>query len=124
MTNDVVDGAVHSLQIAVGSPANVPWLRLTFAPDAQILTATINGENAPMPLPPRNRSRRRMIDLRNFGAQHVDLALRVRSQGCDLLQSERFMGLPAGVPNRPRDHMAWYGSDYTIVSRQIRFCKP
>jgi hypothetical protein len=122
ITRDVVDRGQHELQIAVTSPANVTWSRLAFAPGAQILAATINGEAAP--IPPRNQSGPRVIDLRNLGGGTVNLALRVRSQSCNLLQSDRSVGLPAAVPQRPLDHIAWFGSDYTIVAHQIRFCTP
>ena len=124
MVRDVAAGQVHDLELTLDSPAGNPWTRLIFARGSQILSATIDGEAAGPLDGAGHGTQGRMINLLNYAGGNVLLTLRVRTASCEVSLSDHLPGLPDGLSARPEDRMAWYGSDYTLVTRQLRFCQP
>jgi len=53
----------------------------------------------------------------------VDIKVRLKGQGCKAILSDEEYGLPGFAVPRPDDRMAWYGSDYTVVSREVSICQ-
>ena len=53
----------------------------------------------------------------------AEMSLRLKCpEQCSVGVFDRSFGLPdAGVPQRPQNKMAWYGSDVTVVGREYRF---
>ncbi len=62
------------------------------------------------------------MDLFGYNATGVSVSLKLKGQACSAMLMDKEYGLPGMVEPRPEDRMAWYGSDYNIVTRQVSIC--
>jgi len=123
LIDDTATSDVRNLDMTLDSPTGNTWTRLTFPVGTQLLSATIDGET-PASFAASSQQFPTQINLHNYGGSSIPITLKVRTSACDLTISDHLTGLPPGVSPRPDDRMAWYGSDYTLVTRQVRFCRP
>lgn len=125
VTSSSLDGDVRTVQLQVTSARKAAWLYLRLG-SAEVLGAAIDGQEVPnWPAKAGGSAPARgawALDLFGYNATGVSVSLKLKGQACSATLMDKEYGLPGMVEPRPEDRMAWYGSDYTIVTRQVSIC--
>lgn len=125
------DANSRTLRLRISSPRHARTITM-YAPEAQVLEASVNGHAVGLPAESRWSSAGNWrLDFANpsspiAGESGLDLKLRVQGAGpVKLVLVDRSMGLPAppgmNVPPRPADSMPQHGGDSTMVRRTFVF---
>ena len=125
-TSSSQEGDVQMVQLQVTSVRKASWLSLRLGP-AEVLGATIDRQEVQdWPAKGANNSTSTTsswaINLISCNATGVAVTLKLRGKACSVTLADEEYDLPGMVEPRPKDSMAWYGSDYTIVTRQVTIC--
>jgi hypothetical protein len=126
VTSSSQQGDVRTVQLQLTSPRSAAWLHLRLG-SAEVLGATVDGQDVPnWPANPSSASASASpawaFDLFGYNATGVSLTLKFKGQACSATLTDKQYGLPPTVEPRPANRMPWYGSDYTIVTRQVSIC--
>ena len=118
---------MRTVQVQVTSARKASWLRLQLSTEAEVLGAMVDGElvqDWPGQSSARGSSAKQpwAFNLYGYNASGVVLTLRVKGDACSATLTDQKYELPAMVEPRPTDRMAWYGSDYTVVTRRVTLC--
>jgi hypothetical protein len=118
VTGSSQDGDVRTVSLKIVSGRRASWLHLRLGEETQVVGATIDGEEVPDWKPKGAVA----INLFGYNDGGVDVKVRLKGQGCKATLTDEEYGLPGIAVPRPEDRMAWYGSDYTVVSREVSIC--
>jgi hypothetical protein len=112
---NVKAGEERRLHLVVRSHRDARMVLLRFEKSIRISAANIGGRELPIH---QRADEPFTVSLYGFKQDGIDLELTVESQnGLVFWVMDESGGLP--VPSeRPPDHLAWYGSDVTLVSRK------
>lgn len=119
---------VHTIRLQLISSRHAPWLRLQLESNS-ILSAEVDGESV------QDKSGEagvagqafsqaiQTLNVYGYNNTGVTLELKLKvPSSCAATLSDGEYSLPGMVPPRPSNRMAWYRSDYTIVTRQVSIC--
>jgi len=112
--SDTMVGDLHQLNLRIKSSRAADIIYLRFAKDIQGVSANIEGRDVHI----QKHSNWLRLTLYGMADKEINLRFLIRApSGIVFWVMDESAGLPASVPHRPDNLMAWYGSDVTLVCR-------